>query len=184
MLYSLLSLFWFGLYWNTGRQLPLVSWESHGLDCKEIKPFNPKGNQPWIVIGRTGVETPILWVPDDAKKWLIGKDPDAGKDWGQEDKGETEDEMASLTQWTWVWASSGSWWWTGRSGVLQSVGSQRVGQKWVTELNWTDPFFIWQWLMNEKTYPSAQMYIVDNLEICLLWICKLIKTPFLSQTTM
>ena len=55
---------------------------------------NPKGNQPWIVIGRTDVEaeTPILWPPD-VKNWLIGKDPDAGKDWGQEDKGETKDEM-------------------------------------------------------------------------------------------
>ena len=63
------------------------SWESLGLDCKEIELVNPKGNQPWIFIGRTGAETPILWPPDDAKKWFIGKDPDAGKDWGQEDKG-------------------------------------------------------------------------------------------------
>ena len=59
------------------------------LDSKEIKPVNPKGNQPWIIIGRTNVEAeaPILWPPD-SKSWLIGKDPDAGKDWGQE-----EDEM-------------------------------------------------------------------------------------------
>ena len=138
LLYFLLSLFWFGLYWNTVRQLPLISWESLGLDCKEIELVNPKGNQPWIFIGRTGAETPILWPPDDAKKWFIGKDPDAGKDWGQEDKGETKDEMASLTQWIWVWASSGSWWWTGRSGVLQSMGSQRVKRDWVTGLNWTE----------------------------------------------
>ena len=61
--------------------------------------------------------------------------------------------------------------------LLQSMGSQWVGQKWVTELNWTDLFFIQQLLMNEKTYPSAQISIVDNLEICLLWICNLIKTP-------
>ena len=63
-------------------------------DSKEIKPVNPKGNQPWIFIGRTGAEAeaPILWPPD-AKSWLIGKDPDAGKDWGQEEKGTTEDEM-------------------------------------------------------------------------------------------
>ena len=65
------------------------------LDCKEIKPVNPKGNQPWIFIGKTDAkaETPILWPPD-AKNWLIGKDPDAGKDWRQEKKGKTEDEMA------------------------------------------------------------------------------------------
>ena len=64
------------------------------LDCKEIKPVHPKGNQSWIFIGRTDAETetPILWPPD-AKNWLIGKDPDAGKDWRQEEKGTTEDEM-------------------------------------------------------------------------------------------
>ena len=64
------------------------------LDCKEIQPVNPKGNQSWIFIGRTDAEAeaPILWPPD-VKKWLIGKDPDAGKDWRQEEKGMTEDEM-------------------------------------------------------------------------------------------
>ena len=63
------------------------------LDCKEIKPVSPKGNQPWILIGRTDVEAevPILW-PSDVKSWLTGKAPDAGKDWGQEEKGTTEDE--------------------------------------------------------------------------------------------
>ena len=65
------------------------------LDCKEIKPVNPKGNQPWIFIGSTDAEAeaPNLWPPD-AKNWFIGKDPDAGKDWRQEEKGMTEDEMA------------------------------------------------------------------------------------------
>ena len=64
------------------------------LDCKEIKPVNPKGNQSWIFIGRTDAEaeTPIIWPPD-AKNWLTGKDPDAWKDWRQEEKGLTEDEM-------------------------------------------------------------------------------------------
>ena len=62
------------------------------LDSKEIKPVNPKGNQPWIFIKRTDAEAPILWPPD-AKSWFIRKDPDAGKDWGQEQKGTTEDEM-------------------------------------------------------------------------------------------
>ena len=66
----------------------------HPLDCKEIQPDHPKGNQSWIFIGRTDVETQtqILW-PSDAKNWLIWKDPDAGKDWRQEEKGMTEDEM-------------------------------------------------------------------------------------------
>jgi len=67
--------------------------ESH-LDCKEIQPVHPKGNQSWIFIGRTDAEaeTPELWPPD-VKSWLIRKDPDAGKNWGQEEKGMTEDEM-------------------------------------------------------------------------------------------
>ena len=78
-------------------------------------------------------------LSSDAKNWLIGKDPDAGKDWRQEEKGTTEDEMvrmASPTQWTWVWVNSGSWWWTGMPDVLHSMGSQRVRHNWVTELNW------------------------------------------------
>ena len=62
------------------------------LNNKEIKPVNPKGNQSWMFIGRTDAEAPILWLPD-AKSWLIGKDPDAGKDWGQKEKGVAEDEM-------------------------------------------------------------------------------------------
>ena len=67
------------------------------LDCKEIKPVHPKGNQAWVFIVRTDVEaeTPILWPPD-VKNWLIGKAPDAGKDWRQEEKGMTEDEMVGL----------------------------------------------------------------------------------------
>ena len=62
------------------------------LDSKEIKPINPKGNQTWKFIGRTDAEAPILWPPD-AKRWLTGKDPDARKDWGQEEKRRAEDEM-------------------------------------------------------------------------------------------
>ena len=64
------------------------------LDCKEIKPVHPQGNQPWILIGRTyaEAEAPIFWPPDE-KNWLTGKDPDAGTDWRQKEKGTTEDEM-------------------------------------------------------------------------------------------
>ena len=70
------------------------------LDSKEIQTVHPKGNQPWIFIGRTDAETeaPILWPPD-VKSWLTGKDPDAGKDWGQEEKGVTEDEMVVWHHW-------------------------------------------------------------------------------------
>ena len=70
------------------------------LDSEKTKPVNPEGNQPWIFIGRTcaKTETPILW-PADAESWLIWKDPDAGKDWGQEEKGTTEDEMVGWHHW-------------------------------------------------------------------------------------
>ena len=114
------------------------------LDCKEIQPVHPKGNQSWIFIGRTDVEaeTPILWPPD-AENWLIGRDPDAGKDWRQEEKGTIrgwDGWMASLMWWTWVWVNSGSWWWTGRPGMLQSMGLQSVRHDWATDmiliLNW------------------------------------------------
>ena len=88
------------------------------LDCKEIKPVHPKGDQPWVFTGRTDAETeaPVLWPPD-AKSWLIRKDPDAGERLKAEEEGDNrgwDGWMPSLTQWTWVWASSGSWWWTGR----------------------------------------------------------------------
>ena len=76
----------------------------------------------------------------DAKNRLIWKDPDAWKDWKREEKGMREDEMVEWHHWLngWVWVGSGSWWWTGRPGVLRFTGSQRVGHDWVTELNWTD----------------------------------------------
>ena len=78
------------------------------LDSKEIKPVHPKGNQSWIFVGRTDAEAEalLLWPPD-VKSWCIGKDPDAGKEWGQEEKRVTEwdDWMASSNQWTWVWAT-------------------------------------------------------------------------------
>ena len=111
------------------------------LDCKEIHPVHPKGGQSWVFIGGIDVEaeTPVLWPPH-AKSWLIGKDPDAGRDWGHGGEGDNrgwDGWMASLTQWTWVWVNSGSWWWTGRPGVLWFMGSQRVRHDWATELNWT-----------------------------------------------
>ena len=83
--------FWTGVLENTLE---------NPLDCKKIQPVNPKGNQYWIFIGRTDseAEIPILWPPD-AKNWLIRKDSDAGKDWRQEEKGMTEDEMVGWHHW-------------------------------------------------------------------------------------
>ena len=80
------------------------------LDCKEVKPVTPQGNQPWIFIGRTNAEAPILWSPD--ANWVIGKDPDAGKDWGQEEKRMTEDDMGG---------------WHHLLNVHESVWSPQVG---------------------------------------------------------
>ena len=107
------------------------------LDCKEIQPVHPKGDQSWVFIGRTDgeAETPILWPPD-AKSWLTGKD----SCWEELGAGEEGDDrgwdgwMASRTQWTWVWVKSGRWWWTGRPGVLRFMGSQKFRHDWVTEV--------------------------------------------------
>ena len=83
-------------FWNVVLEKTLES----PLDCKEIKPVNLKGNQTWIFIGETDAEAeaPILWPPD-AKSWLIGKDPDAGKDWRQEEKGKTKNKMVGWHRW-------------------------------------------------------------------------------------
>ena len=108
------------------------------LDSKEIKSVNPKGNQSWMFIARTDAEaeTPILWPPD-VKNWHL-KRPwcwerlKAGRE--RDDRG-WDGWMASPTQWTWVWVNlDRSWWWRGRPGVLQPMGSQRVGHDWATEL--------------------------------------------------
>ena len=121
------------------------------LDCKDIQPVHPKGNQFWIFIGGTDTEaeTPVVWPPD-VKNWLIWKDPDAGKDGRWEEKQTTrgwDGWMASPTQWTWVCINSRSWWWTGVLGVLQSMGLQRVGHNWATELKWTVlGIYMWLWL--------------------------------------
>ena len=130
------------------------------LDCKEIRTVHSKGDQSWIFIGRSDAEaeTPILW-PSDAKNWLTGKTLMLGR---LKVRGEGDDRgwggfMASLTQWTWVWVNSGSQWWRGRPGMLQSMGSQRVKYDWVTELKWqmigfflhTSPFST----LNKKSFP-------------------------------
>ena len=107
------------------------------LDCKEIQPVHPKGDQSSVFIGRTDpeAENPVLWPPH-ANSWLIRKDPDAGRDWGRRRRGwQRMRWFYGITDWwTWVWVNSGSWWRTGRSGVLWFMGLQRVGHDWATEL--------------------------------------------------
>ena len=114
------------------------------LDCEEIQPVLPKGNKSWIFIGRIDAEAeaPILWPPD-VKNWLV-KRPwwwERLRAGGEGDDRGWDGWTASLTLGTWVSVNSGSWWWTGRPGVLQSMGSQRVGHDWATVLNWTDLLF-------------------------------------------
>ena len=156
------------------------------LDCKEIQPAHSKGDQSWVFFGGNDAEaeTPVLWLPH-AKNWLIGKDSDAGRDRRQEGEGDVrgwDGWMASWTRWTWVWVNPGSWWWTGRPGVLQFMGSQRVGHDWVTELNWTDktlhqillgwktvfrgksrqyPSFAWQ--SNKTSFSTSPKTLVSDL---------------------
>ena len=111
------------------------------LDCKEIKPVSPEGNQSWLLIGRTNAEAeaPILWPPD-VKNWLIGKDSDAGNDWWEGDDRGWDGWMASLTRQTWVWASSGRWWTMGslaccsRWGRKESDTTERLNwPNWLTD---------------------------------------------------
>ena len=115
------------------------------LDCKEIKSVNSKGNQPWIIHWKDwcwSSNTLATWC-EELTHW---KRPWC---WERLKAGEGDDRgwdgwMASLTQWTWVWVSSGSWWWTGKTGVLQSMGSLRVRHNWVTELTKREKRRGWQ----------------------------------------
>ena len=106
------------------------------MDCKEIHPVHPKGDQSWVFVGRTDVEAETNTLATWCKGLTHLKRPWC---WERLKAGEGDDRgwddwMASPTWWTWDWVNSGSWWWTGKPGVLQSMGSQRVGQDWTTEL--------------------------------------------------
>ena len=124
------------------------------LDCKEIQLVHPNGDQSWVFIGRTDAEaeTPILWPPN-TKSWLIGKDPDAGKDWGQEKKGMTEDEMVGWHHWL---DGHGSGWTPGvgdGQGGLARCGSWLVSESDMTErLNWTDLSRNWSLFLKYAFY--------------------------------
>ena len=141
------------------------SWESP-LDYKEIQPVHPKGNQSWIFIGRTDaeVETPILWPPD-VENWLIGKDLDAGKDWRQEEKGMTEDEMVGWHHWHEFGHESES-----TLGVGNGQGDMACCSPWgckeldMTEwLNRTDTYLLSEssnWLMIWIKYENRKEHVI------------------------
>ena len=135
------------------------------LDCKEIQPAHPKGNQFWVFIGRTDVEaeTPILWPPD-AKSWLICKDPDAGKDWGQEEKWTTKNEMVG-----WHHQLNGhEFGWTpgvgdGQGGLACCSSWGRKESDTTEHLNWTKPLeVIWKGTVGGKVKPDSGESWDDN----------------------
>ena len=127
------------------------------LDCKEVQPVHPKGDQSWVFVGRTDAEaeTLILWPPD-AKRWLIWKDPDAGKDWGQEEKGTTEDEIVG---WHHQLDGNGFGW---TRGVADEQGGLACCSSWgrkeldtIERLNWTElpQFYRWgNWVSKRSKY--------------------------------
>ena len=139
-------------FWGVGLEKTLES----PRDYKEIQPVHPKGDQSWVFIGRTDVEyeTPILW-PLYEKSWLMWKDSDVGKDWGQERKGTTEAEMVR-----WNHRLNGhEFGWTpgigdgeGCLACCGSWGSQTVGHSWAAELKWTD-LKLWN-IIAELSWPS------------------------------
>ena len=141
------------------------SWESLGLQGDQT--VNPEGNQSWIFTGRTDAEadTPILWPPD-AKNWLIGEDPDAGKDWRQEEKGMTEEEIVGWHHWLdglefeqapGVGDGQGSL-------VCCSPWSRRVGHDWVTELKhtWVNRMNSYLQLASMDTWPFSSVFLLPS----------------------
>ena len=114
------------------RRLLRVPWTARRSNQSILKEISAEYSLKGLMLK---LKLPILWPPD-AKNWLIWKDPDAGKDWRQEEEGMTENKMvgwhhSTMTQWTWVWARSGRWWRTGK--LLQSMGLQRVRHDLATE---------------------------------------------------
>ena len=156
------------------------------LDCKEIQPVHPKGNQSWIFIGRTDLEAeaPIIWPPD-AKSWLIGKDPDAGKDWGQEERGTTEDEMVGWHHWL---NGHGFGWTPGAGdgqGGLVLWGSWGHKESDMTDwLNWTE--LIVGHFTKGRVYDSivSQPFLPDFFFFSFAWyegVAKLVFRFFLED---
>ena len=136
------------LYWVLEKTVESL------LDCKEIQPVHPKENKSWIFIRRTDAEaeTSVLlatWWEELThlkRPWCWER----LKVGGEGDERGWDGWMESLTQWTWVWVISGSWWWTGKPGKLQSIRSQGVRHVWATHLTWLCKTVVWQILKKLK----------------------------------
>ena len=131
------------------------------LDCKEIQPVHSKGDQPWVFFGRNDAkaEIPPHTLATSCEELTHWKRLWCWEGLGAGRKGNDrgwDGWMASLTRWTWIWVNSGSWWWTGRPGVLQFMGLQRVRHDWATELSWTESSFL-------RTYCVAQGALLNAL---------------------
>ena len=157
------------------------SWESFGLQGDPTSPSWRKSvlNVHW----KDWSWSSNTWL-SDVKSWLIIKEPGAGKDWRQEEKGTTVQDgwLASLTQWTWVWINSGSWWWTGRPGVLQSMGSQRVRHNWATEQLPLPNSFAWMKAVLPKSQVSWVYFeLPTELLLWNTWICLVSKETWIRK---
>ena len=111
------------------------------LDCKEIQPVHSEGDQPWDFFGGNDAKAELSTLATSCEELTHWKRLWCWEGLGAGGEGDNrgwDGWMASPTRWTWVWVNSGSWWWTGRSGVLRFMGSQRVGHNWTTDLIWSD----------------------------------------------
>ena len=132
------------------------------LDCKKIQPVHSKGDQSWVFFGRTDVgnsNTLATWC-EELTHWKRPWCWERLRAGGEGNDRGLDGWMASPTQWTRVWVDSGSWWWTGRPGVLRFTGSQRVRHDWATELNWTET-------LNVKSV-SKVIFLAHKYLVCLI----------------
>ena len=144
------------------------------LGCKEIQPVHPKGDQSWVFFGRTDAEarTLILWPPH-AKSWLIGKDPDAGRDWGQEAKGMTEDEMAGWHH----WLNGYEFGWTpgvgdGQGGLACYDSCGHKESDTTEQLNWTDihvNIYLWPFPFTQRTWFFINLFSLFSFSIIMVF---------------
>ena len=159
-------------FWNVVLEKTLES----PLDCKEIQPVHSKGDQSWVFFGRTNAKAETLATSwEELTHW---KRPWCWEGLGAGGEGDNrgwDGWMVSPTRWTWVWVNSGSWWWTGRPGVLRFMGSQRVGHDWATELNWTEGASLVA--QTVKNPPAMQETRVRSLVGKILWRRERLPTP-------
>ena len=139
------------------------------LDCKEIQPDHPKGDQPWVFFGRNDAkaEIPVLWPPN-GKSWLIGKDSDSGRDWGQEEKRTTEDEMAGWYHWLDGYESEWALGVGDGQGGLACCSSWGRKESDTTEgLKWTElmPLTATEWIVNSHEHTHTQMNVCTHLTV-------------------